>query len=151
RLRQARIWGGGRFLTDRPFYLMLDPKFERTRMAEAVADRVNQTFHGAFRGPLGDVGTAKTTAVVYLRVPHHYRLNMPRFLRVVRLMPLGETQADRGDYVRQLERDLHEPARAVTAALRLEALGADSIPVLKTGLQHEHVLVRFCAAEALAY
>jgi hypothetical protein len=33
----------------------------------------------------------------------------------------------------------------------LEALGADSIPVLKTGLDSEHVIVRFCSAEALAY
>src|SRR5262249_53381139 len=62
-----------------------------------------------------------------------------------------ETQGARGDYLRQLEQDLREPARAVMAALRLEALGADSVPVLKTALQHEHVLVRFCAAEALAY
>jgi hypothetical protein len=30
-------------------------------------------------------------------------------------------------------------------------LGADSIPILKNGLDSEHVLVRFCAAEALAY
>src|SRR5262249_38997238 len=94
---------------------------------------------------------AKTTSVIYLRVPHQYRLNLPRFLRVVRLMPLGETQGARGDYLRQLEQDLREPARAVMAALRLEALGADRRPVLKTAWQHEHVLVRFCAAEALAY
>src|SRR5207244_9284215 len=38
-----------------------------------------------------------------------------------------------------------------TAALRLEALGTDSIPALKLGLESEHVLVRFAAAEALAY
>lgn len=151
RLRQARIWGGGRFLTDRPFYLMLDPKYERTNMAEAVADRINLTFHGAFRGTLGDIASAKTTGIVYLRVPPQYRLNMSRFLRVVRLMPLGEAQGERSQYLQQLEDELHEPARVVTAALRLEALGADSIPVLKSALGHNHVLVRFCAAEALAY
>lgn len=151
RLRQARIWGGGRFLTDRPFYLMLDPKFERTRMAEAVSEKVNQTFHGSFKGALSDIATAKTTSVIYLRVPAHYRLNVSRFLRVVRLMPIGDTQTARTDYLRQLETDLQEPARAVAAALRLEALGTDSIPLLKSALPHDHVLVRFCAAESLAY
>src|SRR5262249_27303930 len=33
----------------------------------------------------------------------------------------------------------------------LEALGNDTIGVLKTGLKSEHVLVRFASAEALAY
>lgn len=151
RLKQARIWGGGRFLTDRPFYLLLDPKHARSRMAEAVAERINQTFHGRFHGALGDVAAAKTTEVVYLRVPAQYRLNMPRYLRVVKLMPVGDTTAGRGEYLRQLETELHEPARTVTAALRLEALGGESIPILKSALTNEHVLVRFAAAEALAY
>jgi hypothetical protein len=39
----------------------------------------------------------------------------------------------------------------VTATLRLEALGSKSIPMLKVGLTHSHVLVRFCCAEALTY
>ncbi len=151
RLRQARIWGGGKFLTERCFYLILDPKYEKSLMAQAVAERINETVHGGFRGPLGDLAAAKTTTVIHLRVPTQYRLNMARFLRVVRLMPLGETRATRGEYVKQLEQELKEPARAVTAALRLEALGTELIPVLKTGLDSDHVLVRFCAAEALAY
>jgi hypothetical protein len=51
----------------------------------------------------------------------------------------------------QLQEDLRDPARTVTAALRLEALGQSSIEPLKSGLQHDSPLVRFCAAEALAY
>jgi hypothetical protein len=39
----------------------------------------------------------------------------------------------------------------VVAALRLEALGTDSIPALKRGLESPQPLVRFCAAESLAY
>src|SRR5262249_39850400 len=41
--------------------------------------------------------------------------------------------------------------KSVAAALRLEALGKDSIPALKRGLESDNTLVRFCACEALAY
>jgi hypothetical protein len=76
---------------------------------------------------------------------------------VVRLIPLrerGETatdKADRRSYRQKLTDDLLDPARTVTAALRLEALGQTSIASLRPGLESRHPLVRFCAAEALAY
>src|SRR5207302_846392 len=54
-------------------------------------------------------------------------------------------------YRQQLKQDLLDPGHTVTAALRLEALGVDSVQVLQFGLESEHVLVRFSSAEALAY
>jgi hypothetical protein len=76
---------------------------------------------------------------------------------VVRLVPLEES-VPTGDgprrlpYREQLREDLTDPARAVMASLRLEALGTDSIPTLERALKTSpHPLVRFCAAEALAY
>src|SRR5262249_38343704 len=54
-------------------------------------------------------------------------------------------------YRRRLEEMLLDPAHTVSAALRLEALGRDSIPALERGLKSENVLVRFMSAEALAY
>jgi len=44
-----------------------------------------------------------------------------------------------------------DPAQTVMAALRLEALGQESLGVLKRGLKHENPLVRFCSAESLCY
>jgi hypothetical protein len=151
RLRTARIWGGGHCLMDRPFYLILNEDDQKARVAQIVADRINETFHGAFQAALTDVAVAKTASVVWLNVPPQYRLNLPRYLRVVRLIPLRETEASRIPYRRRLEKELLDPAHTVTAALRLEALGPDSVPTLKEGLASEHPLVRFCAAEALAY
>ena len=91
-------------------------------------------------------------------MPPAYKLNLPRFLRVVRLVPLqgasdrpAPRTPTRGVYRQRLAEDLLDPARTVTAALRLEALGQQSIPALKTGLESTHPLVRFCAAESLAY
>src|SRR5262245_772906 len=37
------------------------------------------------------------------------------------------------------------------AALRLEALGKESIPILRKGLESPEPLVRFCSAESLTY
>jgi hypothetical protein len=149
--REARIWGGGRSVIDRPFYLILSEGKQQARVAQAVADAVNAAFHGAVRGPATDVAVAKTKSVVYLGVPSQYRLNLPRYLRVVRLTPLWDTPEKRIAYRRRLEKQLMDPAHTVTAALRLEALGKDSEPTLKRGLTSEHPLVRFCSAEALAY
>jgi hypothetical protein len=151
RLREARIWEGGRSLLDRPFYLVLGEGKQFARIAQAVAEAINTTFNGDIRGATTDLAVAKTKALVYLTVPAAYRLNMPRYLRVVRLIPLWDAPDKRIAYSRSLEKQLLDPAHSVTAALRLEALGKDSEPSLKLGLKSDHPLVRFCAAEALAY
>jgi hypothetical protein len=62
-----------------------------------------------------------------------------------------ESPAERSARLELLERQLLEPVTASNAALRLEAVGADAIPVLKKGLQSADPEVRFYAAEALAY
>lgn len=170
RLRQGRIWGGGRSKIDRPFYLYLNENRQFARMSQTIAERINETLNGPMRAGMNDLAVTKNRAVVYLRVPAQYALNQQRFLRVARLIPLREDVnklcedrltpgGSRGDvavgagsaYRKRLEEDLLDPARTVPAALRLEALGADSIPVLKRGLESDHALVRFTSAEALAY
>jgi hypothetical protein len=160
RVRRGRIWGGGRCTADRPFLLMLNADQQFARVAAVIADRVNDTFCGAFHGagPDGNaVAKATNNIAIGLRVPPQYKLNVPRFLRVVRLIPLrdgSETaveKADRRSYRQKLGDDLVDPARTVTAALRLEALGQASMPTLRPGLDSKHPLVRFCSAEALAY
>jgi HEAT repeat protein len=90
-------------------------------------------------------------------VPPKYRLNLPHFLRVVLAVPLhlpGDAPGADGAtaYRQRLADDLLDPARTVTAALRLEALADDrSVAALKAGLKSKDVKVRFCSAESLAY
>jgi hypothetical protein len=169
-LRRGRIWGGGRAAVPRPFHLVLNENRRFARLAQVVAERINETFHGSFPGATHDLAVAQTKEAILLQVPPRYHLNQLRFLRVVRLMPLrddlgklcenrlapGSTRGaiavgTGSPYQRRLEEELLDPARTITAALRLEALGPDSIPVLKRGLESEHTLVRFASAEALAY
>ncbi len=149
RQRSGRIWSGGKVMTDLPFTLMLNPDQQSARIASQVADRINELY------PSGAPGTptlakAQNTQAVLLQVPPQYKLNMPRYLRVVRLVPMGES-GDRARYAKKLGEDLINPSRTVTAALRLEALGNESSNVLKRALKHENPLVRFCAAESLCY
>jgi hypothetical protein len=159
RVRHGRIWGGGRCIADSPFLIMLNSDQQFARVAAVIADRINETFFGAFHdsGPNGsDVAKASNNIAIGLRVPPQYKLNVPRYLRIVRLVPLRESgdgaeKADRRTYRQKLADDLLDPARTVTAALRLEALGQSSIASLRPGLDSKNPLVRFCAAEALAY
>jgi hypothetical protein len=152
KLKRGRIWGGGRCLIDRPFFVALNEKKQFARVAMKVADRINETFQGSFRGMAGDgYAKAENKEVVYLGVPPQYKHNLPRYLRVVGLIPLAGAPPAGSPYRHRLDEDLLDPTRTVMAALRLEALGSESIPALKRGLLSEHPLVRFTSAEALAY
>jgi hypothetical protein len=159
RNKRGRIWGGGRCKLPMTFNLVMNSNQQGARVTATVADRINETFQAGFHGEAGSaVAVAENPTSVRLRVPAQYHLNTPRFLRVVRLIPLG-TQLDvpivKGDdhrtYRQRLADDLLDPAKTVTSALRLEALGQVSIPALKKALDSKHPLVRFCSAEALAY
>jgi hypothetical protein len=89
--------------------------------------------------------------MIVLRVPYAYRYNAERYLRVARLMPLREVPEKQGRYRRRLQKMLLDPSDTIRAALRLEALGKESVPALQRGLDSDYPLVRFAAAEALAY
>jgi hypothetical protein len=158
RSKFGRIWNGGHLRRDYPFALLMNPNYQQASLTSLITDRINATFQGGLRGSLDvRIASTKDNLSVALRVPAQYRLNLPRFLRVVRLIPLGDSadMAGKGDdhrsYRQKLGDDVLDPARTVIAALRLEALGEKSIPALKQGLESKHPLVRFCSAEALAY
>ena len=159
RVKHGRIWAGGRCTKANPLLLLMNPEFQQARISSLVADRINAAFRGGPADtPDSSTAVAHNNLAVELRVPPGYKLNLPRYLRVVRLIPLegSPDQADGKDgdnrtYRQKLAADLLDPARTVTAALRLEALGQESIPALKAGLASGHPLVRFCAAESLAY
>lgn len=150
-VRQARIWGGGRAQVERPLMLSLNANQQFARISMRVAERINETMQGPYHGPSSTLAEAKTKEVVNLRVPAQYRHNLARYLRVVRFIPLQEAPPPNSPYRRKLEEDLLDPARTVTAALRLEALGSETQPVFRKGLKSPHALVRFACAEALAY
>jgi flagellar basal body P-ring protein FlgI len=87
-LKRGRIWGGGRCLAPTTFSLVLNPNEQYARVAALVAERINETFQAGFRGDPGtSVAEAKDKYSIALHVPPQYRLNRPRFLRVVLDIP----------------------------------------------------------------
>lgn len=67
---------------------MLNPDQQSARIASQVADRINELFPSGAPGMPG-LAKAQNTQAVLLQVPPQYKLNMPRYLRVVRLVPMG--------------------------------------------------------------
>ena len=151
RVRRGRVWGGGSIMKDRGFELVLGRNNQSAGLAVAIAKALNDRFHSADGTGTRVVAEAMTNARVVITVPDTYRLNWPRYLRVLREIPIGPSTQFSRALAEQLCRELEDPKQAVHAALQLEALGKDSIPQLKRGLQAPGPLSRFCAAEALAY
>jgi flagellar basal body P-ring protein FlgI len=152
RQRVGRVWGGGRCRRDFPLSLTLNQPL--AALADQIARRVNANLQVSKGAPDLAIAVAVNHQMVNLQTPPQYRLNLQRFLLVTRLVPRNDVAEPSGggrSYRQRLADDLMDPARTVVAALRLEALGTPSIPLLKNGLSSEHELVRFCSAEALAY
>ncbi len=129
----------------------MDSKYESAPVVQRIAERINTTMHGSLPGMPTELAVAKTKSYLTLDIPPQYRLNLPRFMRVIRLIPVQENPPADSPYRQKLEEELVDPATTIVAALRLEALGKSSIPALKRGIESEHVLVRFASAETLAY
>lgn len=180
-LKHARIWQGGISHIDRPYSFVMKTDDKSIRHTNAVAERINHMFQDdpqrrammreeqkylllvgnvtdqlnvrANAGGLQQKEMAKPVSkqVINIRVPFAYRHNHERYIRVARLTPLRENDQTMLRYQERLRKMLQDPHDALRASLRLEALGRDSIPILKEGLESPHSLVRFVSAEALAY
>ncbi len=155
RLKKARIWNGGHSKITASLRIVLNSDKQQASLAGLIANRLNETYHGAFGpGSKMEVAVAHDNVGIDLNVPPRYRYNLPHFLRVVLATPLhvpGDTVGEGAGYKQRLAADLLDPNRTVSAALRLEALGDSSATALKAGLKSDNVKVRFSAAEALAY
>jgi len=157
--RQGRIWQGAICKAEQPLSLVMNPDSQQARFTALTMERINATFLGSGRGKRDStIAHTSNNISVALRVPIQYRHNLPRYLRVVRAIPLMDSSDlppkegdDKRSYRQKLTDDLLEPSRTVIASIRLEALGDRSISALKLGLKSPHPLVRFSSAEALAY
>jgi Flagellar P-ring protein len=115
-----------------------------------VANQINQR-----QDPNGmnqtEMAKAVNKEVINMRVPFIYRYDHQRFLHVATFTPLNRADPNLTNYRQRLQKMLLDPRESWRAARRLEALGSDSIPILKNGLESDHPFVRFCSAESLAH
>ncbi|MGD9719728.1 MAG: flagellar basal body P-ring protein FlgI [Pirellulales bacterium] len=150
-LTRARVLGGGSALKSRDLGLFIVPEAKSVRTASLIGQSINRRFHTFSRGIKTGVANPRTDERVDLKIHPRYKDNLARYIRVVRSLALQETTDEQTRRLELLERQLLDPITSLTAALRLEAIGAPAVPTLTKGIEAGDPEVRFYAAEALAY
>ena len=148
---RARVPGGGVSLTTRPIGLIVHPEHRSIALSKRIGDTINRRFHAVIKGTKRGVATPKTERFIDLEIPAPYAHNLGRYIRVVRAIAVVEPPAGRHARMELLASQLADPVTAPMAAIKLEAIGRDAIPVLKKGLDSSDAEIRFASAEALAY
>ncbi len=149
--RSGRVLGGGVMMKNRPLGLAVRDGFNSVRTSAMIGAALNKRFHTFDRGVKRGIAVPKRDNYVELDVHPRYKHNITRYMQVVRAVPLKQNATDDGSRLETLRRKLHEPTTAARAAIELEALGIASIDILNGGLESPDALVRFVAAESLAY
>ena len=151
-LKRGRVLGGATVILERDLYLTLKNDFRSIRNSARVADAVGRRFHHfdehGIKKPLA---TAKTDQRLTLAVHPRYKDNMPRYLDVIRHMSFREEPVQLRVRMAKLQHELMIPQSAGSSALQLEAIGTESIPILKKGIISPMLECRFHSAVALAY
>ena len=148
---RGRVLGGAVIAQARPLGLVLKSEHHSVRTSAMIGQAINTRFHTFDRGNKRGVANPKRDSYIDLVVHSNYRHNLYRFLRVIQSIPLNENPRERVQRMSDLELQLQQSETALQAALDLEAIGTEAVPVLLRGLESADPLVRFAAAEALAY
>lgn len=150
--RRGRVLGGGRVTKSRSLGLILDHEQQSVRMSQTVGKAINKRFYSYFEGRREGVATPKTDEFIELKLHPRYKDNVGRYMRIVRSIALSESHAQLQSRQDLLRNQLLDPITSASAALRLEAIGSESVvEILTEGIAAEDPEVRFYAAEALAY
>ncbi|REK18678.1 MAG: hypothetical protein DWQ37_03845 [Planctomycetota bacterium] len=150
-LVRGRVLGGGKATRSRDIGLFIAPEDKSVQLAARIGQAINRRFHLFSRGIKQGAAKPVSDERIDLKIHPRYKDNIARYVRVVRSIPLQETPAEQSLRIGLLERQLLDPITAATAALRLEAIGQESVSALVTGTESTDPEVRFYAAEALAY
>lgn len=148
---RGRILGGAISTTDRPLGLVVRSENHSIRTASLIGAAINGRFFSHDRGIKRGVATPKRDNFIELEVHPRYKHNLARYMRVIRALAVNESATERVERLELLERQLLEPATALSAALQLEAIGREGLRLLHMGVRAEDPEVRFYAAEALGY
>ena len=148
----GRILGHSKVKEDRNFIITVNKDNRSSRLAKELGIAINGRFFSNIE-KTGSPGIAnpKNKTEIHVTVPPQYRYNVVRFLHVCRRVPFRVSDAARASLVKELKQDLMTSNKAYDAALRLEALGPFAVTHLKEALDSPSQIVRFSAAEALAY
>jgi hypothetical protein len=155
-LKRGKILGGGKYLggllkKERVLGLYVRSDIRSVRTTKKIADQIGKRFNYHEHGIKKPLAEAKTDQHVELKVHPRYKENYIRYVRVVRAIALDENAIERKERMERLRKSLLDPDTAMKSATELEAIGDDSILILKEGLKSPDPEVRFYSADALAY
>ncbi len=151
-LKRGHIVGGGVAFENRDMYLFMRNEFRSVRNSTRVAQRIGVRFFSYDSyGKREPLAKAKTDQKLVLKIHPAYKDNFPRYVQVIQNIAFRETEIERQVRLERLEKELLIPEKAEQAALQLEAIGPDAIPMLKNGLTADYFECRFHSAVALSY
>ena len=148
---RGRLLGGGVVKKARGLGLGIRDEFTSVRTSTRIGEAINRRFHVYDRGTKRGVANPKRDNYIELLVHPRYRENIVRYVRVIQNIAVRESPSDQTARIHQLRSRLLEPPTAGLAALQLEAIGDDAMPVLTEAIAVADPEIRFYAAEALAY
>ena len=129
----------------------MDSDYSSIRISSRIGAAINARFHGYQHGAKRGLATPQRDNFIVLDVHPRYRNNTTRYVRVIQSIAVAERPELRLARLDRLGDQLLQPEMAADVALQLEAIGEESVPLLKNGLRSDDPQVRFYAAEALAY
>jgi flagellar basal body P-ring protein FlgI len=147
----GRVLGGARVKKAIPYTIVIKENRRSAKNAALIEATINRRFFPVGGSDREKMATAKTDALIELKVPATYHHNQFRYFQVVENMQLVEAPNLRAERQEFWGKELLDPKTAGASAIRLEGIGRNAIPVLKKGLEQKHPQVRFFAAESLAY
>ncbi|PQO37294.1 HEAT repeat domain-containing protein [Bremerella cremea] len=149
--KRGHVLGGARLLEERPLGLGLVKDHVSIAASSRVGSVINKRFYMFRDGSKQGVANPQSDKYIELAVHPRYKDNIARYMRVIRHIPMAVTTPARLEYIAEAEAMLLDQESTQVGAMKLEAVGKEGIESLKKGLDSNHELVRFCAAEALAY
>ncbi len=155
-LKRGRILGGGRYIggllkKGRTLGLYVRSDLRSVRTTKKIADQIGKRFHYHEHGIKKPLATAKTDQHIELKVHPKYKENYIRYVQVIRNLALDESVVERRERMERLRKSLMVPQTAMQSATELEAIGDDSILILKEAIKSNDPEVRYYSADALAY
>ncbi len=151
-LRKGRVLSGAVVKKERELVMFLKNDFRSVRNAQRIEKAIGRRFHHfdehGIKKPLA---TAKNDQRLVLAIHPRYKDNLPRYLQVIRHLAFREEPVQLRVRMTRLQHDLMIPETAHSSALQLEAIGNESIPILKKGIVAPTLECRFHSAVALAY
>jgi hypothetical protein len=150
--RKGRVVAGARLKKERQVALMMRGDYaKKAEHAMRIGAAIDERFRVQSSGNFAKIADPKDAQHILLRIPDQYRQNVPRFLEVLGRIPYDAGNMERMTWQQKCGDDLLDPDRCFEAAVRLEAIGNDVTGQLAKGCKHDHMKVRFAAAESLAY